>query len=44
MCNGLYPDFINIGACTKLDKNTSINSQDIKHKQNSDEGHNSVEN
>ena len=38
MCNGLYLDFIklNIDACTKLDKNPSINSPDIEHKQNSD--------
>ena len=36
MCNSLYLDFINIGACTKLDKKPSINSQDIELKQNSD--------
>ena len=36
MCNGIYPDFINIDACTKFDKNPSINSQDIELKQNSD--------
>ena len=35
MCNGLYLDFINIDACI-IDKNPSINSQDIEHKQNSD--------
>ena len=35
MFNGLYLDFINIDACTKFDKNPSINSQDIEHKQNS---------
>ena len=33
---GLYLDFITIDACPKLDKNSSINSQDIEHKQNSD--------
>ena len=36
MCNGVYLDFINIEACTKFDKNPSINSQDIEHKQNFD--------
>ena len=36
MCNGLYLDFINIDACTKSDKNPSVNSQVIEHKQNSD--------
>ena len=36
MCNGVYLDFINIDACTKIDKNPSINSQNIEHKQNSD--------
>ena len=36
MCNGLDLDFINIDACTKFDKNPSINSQDIEHKRNSD--------
>ena len=33
MCNGLNLDFISIDACTKSDKNPSINSQDIGHKQ-----------
>ena len=36
MCNSLYLDFINIDAYIKFDKNPSINSQDIEHKQNSD--------
>ena len=36
MCNGLYLDFINIDACTKFDENSSVNSQDTEHKQNSD--------
>ena len=36
MCNGLYLDFINTDACTKFDKNPSINSQDTESKQNSD--------
>ena len=31
MCNGLYLDYTNIDAYTKLDKNPSINSQDIEH-------------
>ena len=28
--------FVNINAYTKLDRNPQINSQDIEHKQNSD--------
>ena len=33
MSNGVYLNFININACTKFDKNSSINSQDIELKQ-----------
>ena len=36
MCNGLYLDFMNIDACTKFDKNPSINSEDSEYKQNYD--------
>ena len=31
-----YVEFISIGGCAKFDKNTSINSKDIEHKQKSD--------
>ena len=34
MSNGVNLDFINTNTCTKFDKNSSINSQDIEHKQN----------